>query len=152
MLVVLVGNIGTGKSTYVNSLKRKANRIVLCTDELFSEIQDKNRFYKKLIETIDLTLNANKTIIVDGNNMSKRIRDHFICVAKRYQRPAIIIDFGPGTDITLQRRINNSPEISAQEWSSRHLEHQADYDKPSMKTEFFDRIIRKYPLREPTEK
>lgn len=144
MLIVLVGNIGTGKSTYANEQKKLNSNIkVICFDKIYDKYQDYEITFKKVGIKIESGLDVDMDVIVDGMNLDRKIRGRLVSFAKRKNKHSNIIDFGIGDESTLQRRIDNSPEVSAEEWRKWHIENQRLYEKPSI-DEYYDEICFKY--------
>jgi predicted kinase len=134
-----MGNIGTGKTNYRN-ITYLNGEIIVCPDDWH---MSKEQLHKKLFSDIENGLSENKTVVVDGINMKRKDRDQLLYFAKRAKCPAILIDFGPGNDDSLKRRINNSLDTSAEEWTFYHLENLKNYEKP-LPEEGFDEIIPRY--------
>ena len=137
-LVILVGNVGTGKSTFCEKLKKDGRHIV-CPDNYPGSLKIKQN---RMIREIEQGLDINKYVVLDGNTLSARARDKLLYFSKKKGCKSIVFDFGPGNDITLTRRINSNKDLTPEEWTSIHERNQYEYEKPDLK-EGFDRIVRK---------
>ena len=140
MLIVLVGNIGTGKTRFTSKLKKRARRVIVCPDRLEEELDNKEKVQKEIFKLLQENLAAGKTVVLDGNNLEKSIRDQWCSFAKSSKVLSAIIDFGPGSEESLQRRIAASTEYTAEKWRSIHESNIKLYEEPSGE-EFFDRIM-----------
>ena len=138
-LIVLMGNIGTGKTNYRN-ITYVNGEIIVCPDDWR---MSKKQSHTKIFSDIEKGLREDRTVVVDGINIKRKDRDQLLYFAKRAKCPAILIDFGPGNDDSLKRRINDSPDTSAEEWTFYHLENLRNYEKP-LQEEGFDEIISRY--------
>ena len=146
MLIVLVGNIGTGKSTYANEQKKLDSKTqVVSFDEINEEQHKIDNNFKIVSDKIESYLDSGMNVIVDGLNLDRSIRAMLVSFAKRKQKYSKIIDFGLGDESSLQRRIKKSPDTPAEEWRKRHNKNQLVYEKPSS-DEYYDEICIKYSL------
>lgn len=137
-LIVLVGNIGTGKSTY-RKTKFNSGEVIICPDEW--GLNDGDEIERRIVNTLDKALENGETVVVDGNNVTKARRDFFLFFAREHKAKATIIDFGKGDVKSLERRIQSSPENSRSQWEQIHLSNQEKYQQPD-ESEKFDEIIR----------
>ncbi len=136
-LVILVGNIGTGKTTFCKKLK-KHDRFIVCPDNYSGTKKEKR---DKMIKELENGLENYKYVIVDGPSLSIKQRDKLLYFSKKKNHNAIVFDFGIGNEFTLQRRINANPEISPEEWGKNHNRNKREYERPE-NHEGFDRVIR----------
>lgn len=135
MLVLLIGNVGTGKSTFCSRLK-KNDRLIICPDNYVGDDKEKQ---KRLFLEIENGLENYKHVIIDSPAINKSIREKLLYFKKnKYQ--AICFDFGSGNRKTVERRIKNKPKTSSYEWAKIHLKNIRDYEKPEL-NEGFVRII-----------
>jgi len=117
--VVLMGNIGTGKTTYANKLVNSYGFVRLCHDSLvdmiaFGKYNKKDRQLYHEVETMIIAAfcKLQKDFIIDRTNITKQDRKKWIDLIKTYEYYAphikvvkIGIDFGKGNDKTLGRVI-----------------------------------------------
>jgi len=128
-LIILVGNVGTGKTKYrVEHFKN--DEVIICPDE-WRDLS-KTKIGIKLITGIESALTDGKTVVWDGNNMDRTTRAQFDDTIGNAGGSKTIIDFGKGTKVSLDSRINNSREESAEFWTGIHNENQIIYEKPTL--------------------
>ena len=140
-LVLLVGNIGTGKTTFRKKLeKKKKRRLFDCPDEYEdgNDVEQRLNMGKK----IEYGLNNGFTVIIDGPHMKCGDRNELLLFAKNAKCKSIIFDFGSGNYETLNRRIKSNSKLSAEEWKEIHENNIKDYERPEYDTDSCDRIIR----------
>jgi predicted kinase len=146
-IVLMVGNVGAGKTTLSNKLK-DVNTEYISIDELGEEFENKygsdkyivpwNReIIKLVVESIEKKCN----IIIDGNLITKRSRNIVRQLAQGAGYKAICCDFGPGTAKQLQRRIKDSPVRSPHDWTQVFEQKKDSYQIPTLE-EGFDKIIK----------
>ncbi len=135
-LIVLMGNIGTGKTSY-RKKHYDNGEIILCPDE-WEKIPGTEK-HQKLVTEIINGLKENKTVILDGINLFIKYRKDLVFFASRAGCKSILINFGPGDETSLNRRISNSPEHSPSEWRQIHEYNLNRYQEPS-KEEGFEEI------------
>ena len=136
-LIILVGNIGTGKTSYRRATFTEDD-VIIAPDEWIG--LDKEGKQKKMIIDTEEGLSEGKTVVIDGNNMTVKSRAFFIHFANKAQCDVRIVDFGVGDANSLKRRIEDSPETNAQKWEAIHLANAKKYETPNL-DEGCDRII-----------
>src|ERR1039457_1234918 len=124
-LIIFVGNIGTGKSRY-RSIFFTSDEIILCPDEWTGSKAEKQ---KRLIFGIENGLRESKTVVVDGNNLTKNGRAFFVGIAKTEHCECIAYDFGAGNDKSLKRRLTEPDDFSEAEWMRIHNRNQMEYEQ-----------------------
>lgn len=135
--IVLVGNVGTGKTTYCNEHFSEGYEIVRPDDwEPMSRDELSSKYNKLLIELTD----KGKSIVIDGVNAWSKGRKMNLGFQYNKGYKTIAIDFGSGDDDTLQRRLHEPRMDSAEVIRSLHIRIQAQYETPK-KEEGFDEII-----------
>jgi predicted kinase len=106
-LIIMVGNIGTGKSTYAKKYQ-KQDYIIISRDQLRYAIGNGQYVYNKTYEPIiwkselyffKRFVDAGANIVIDGANITKLIRRRYISYAKKedynitiIEMPRLIID------------------------------------------------------------
>ena len=139
-LILLMGNVGTGKTTYRNN-NFNSGEIIICPDEWHNlNIQQKQ---DRLFKDLKKHLNEGKTVILDGNNISKKARVtglHFARLAKAHVK---VVDFGPGNESSLSRRLKDPGRFSVEQWKKIHIDNQHEYEKPELE-EGINEIIQMY--------
>jgi tRNA uridine 5-carbamoylmethylation protein Kti12 len=139
-LIVLMGNIGTGKTSYRKKHYDNDEKII-CPDEWI--IIPEEEKHQKLVTEIINSLKENRTVILDGINFSKRYRKDLVFFASVAGSKSILINFGPGDETSLIRRISTSPEHSPSEWRQIHEYNLNRYQEPSNE-EGFEKIINQF--------
>lgn len=128
-LIILVGNVGTGKTKYrVEHFKN--DEVIICPDE-WGDLS-KTEIGIKLIKEVEKALTDGKTVVLDGNNLERITRAQFDDTIGNAGGSKTIIDFGKGTKVSLDRRINDSREESAEFWTDIHNKNQINYEKPTL--------------------
>lgn len=127
-LILLVGNIGTGKSFYRES-EFSNEEIIICPDEWKHLSTDQNQ--AKMISDVENGLFRGKTVILDGNNMTKKSRHFFDGFIRKTNSTKTIIDFGEGDEESLKRRIENSKEQTPEFWTEKHVFKRKIYEQPT---------------------
>ena len=127
MLYVLVGNIASGKSTYVNETINK-NTIVVCNDTITNAVHGNNyKMYNrdlkplyKMLETnmIYYGLSHDMTVIVDATNQKRSTRARYIQLAKSAEKNVVAICFAQEQpEIHARRRANSDNRgYTYEEW------------------------------------
>ena len=128
-LIILVGNIGTGKTTYRDNNYSNGESII-CPDEMTGNKED---IQGKMFKRIDESVEKKKNIVLDGNNITVRSRSLYIGMALKHGYYIQIVDFGCGNEETLDRRIISSKKYSPEFWKKIHLENLHKYEIPSLK-------------------
>lgn len=141
---ILIGGIGTGKSTFASELSRKESIKSISGDE----IQDANSHLSD--DEIDVLTNDavvscienEKSFVVDGKHLNPRNRHGIISKCKKEGYRVLGYNFGEGDVTSLLRRKNQPRNISGEEWEETHEKDSEFYSEPDP-TEGFDRIF--YP-------
>ena len=144
MFIILVGNTGTGKSRYATSVESE-RRIVINTDEFVEDYDVFSDADEAIFEIMQRNLSRGRTVILDGTSLDRRTRSVYLSHARESNATAIIIDFGPGDEITLASRLRNPGDTSVEEWTRIHQNNMARYQRPD-ESEQYDRIFRKHTL------
>jgi len=151
-IIILVGNIGSGKSTFVREHQKKFGHIVIARDMLRYAIGGGNYIYNQDTEPIiwetelnllDYFLELGKNIIVDEVGVSKSMRYRYITSAKMYDYNIICVEF-PRLSMKecVDRRMKNPHgQNNRKLWEEVWAKFDAMYKKPSL-NEGFDEIIR----------
>lgn len=150
-MIITVGNIGSGKSTYVKKYQ-KLGYVVISKDQLRYAIGGGqyifNLIYEDIIWETELEMlrkfmSKSVNIVVDGTGVSKNIRKRYIQIGKMYGYKITVIEmprFGMGESIT-RRMINNHGNTSEDVWKLVWTRFEAIYEEPCKK-EGIDKIIK----------
>jgi predicted kinase len=136
-LIILMGNVGTGKTTYCNE-KFKNQEIIVRPDDWKDLNTDE--IQKRLIKTVEEGLAGKKTVVVDGNNLSKKARDLLLYFKATAKCQATLVNFGKGDEISLERRIAENQGQNDEFWKTVHDKNASIYEEPSL-DEGFAEII-----------
>jgi hypothetical protein len=138
IVVLVMGNIGTGKTFFISKLNQRVNRAFIQCDEYNSHID--------FIKDITNALALNKTLILEGNYTSRALRkEGLINSIKRYfpKCEFICFDFGPGNSETLENRLSVTDELKKNDVVRVHYQYQKEYLIP-ITSEGFNKIIHKW--------
>jgi predicted kinase len=139
-LMVLVGNIGSGKTTMAKKLISQGY-IVSSFDSIAKTLMQGDtgsiqgmqfrrlclRTYEGLIyDSLDLGI----SIVADYNNLRRSSREVLCKMAKSFNASCLCIDFGAGTEEGLQRRIESSNDLSVQGYDFMYRDLMNKYQKP----------------------
>ena len=146
-VTIIVGNIGTGKSTWVKENCKDSlvwnndclREMFHCGEYVFD--RSENRIFLVLRNNfIDYALDNNIDIVIDDTNLLKLFRTQIINRI-RFGRPDAwieCVDFGIGNEKTLQRRLDEARGNF--EWKEVHERFQNMYEEPNL-DEGMDKII-----------
>ena len=132
---IMIGGIGTGKTTLANKLSQEMSIEILRADD--SDYEDESKLFEDYLNLLD----NEKSFILDGKYLDKKTRQHFIKYAKNCGYDCIGYDFGPGNGISLKRRLNNPGNYSSKEWIKDYRKDRTSYQQPQL-NEGFKKIIR----------
>lgn len=138
-LIVLVGNIGTGKTTF-REKEFKNEEVIICPDEWEERGE---QLHKKMEKLIRENLQNDRIVVIDGCNLKLSGRNLLLYWARIENAVSICYDFGIGTDETLQRRINDPRQTPSDIWQEEHIRNQTEYIKPELR-EGFKEVHRMY--------
>jgi len=150
-LIILIGNIGTGKSIYAKRYQ-KLGYIVIARDQLRYAIGGGNyifnRFYEPIIWRTELYLykkfiDTKVNIIVDEVGINKAMRQRYISYAKKrgYKITAIEMPRFCMGEAVARRMINPHGQPDYKLWCQVWTKFEAQYEEPS-KEEGFKEIIK----------
>lgn len=129
VLIVLVGNLKTGKSTIAKILSSKLKAEVLCGDDI--NVEKPNVFIPGFICIEAENLLKNKiSVIIDSPNMTNEIRNPYLLRANIIGVKSLIIDCGKGNENDFESIINNDYQnFSTKKMKFKYL--QETYEKPT---------------------
>lgn len=135
MLVLVIGNTGTGKSKFMSSLSDEEDCQFIFNDD-YGDGSTRD-FSHELWHAL-----ANSpTTYLEGVYVSKKERKALLD-SIRSVYPIIrfkCYDFGPGNENSLQYRLNSTKK-SKRDWDVVHREHKENYQRPSLE-EGFSEIV-----------
>lgn len=139
ILHIIMGAIGTGKSTLAEILSTKYKIEVLSADSIEKQMNEKGVFNDNeidgdIIECFYWYLDKNTSFILDGLNLSRKSRNYYINEAIKKGFQIYIYDLGPGNDDSLQRRLKNPRNVPTERWINIAKSNKESYEKP-MKNE-----------------
>jgi predicted kinase len=150
-LIILVGNIGTGKSTY-SATYQKQGYIIISRDQIRYGIGNGKYIYNKLYEPtvfkiekymLKKFLELGINIIVDGVGVTPQIREKYILYGKKngYKIIAIIMPRFSMEKAVSRRMLTPHGQYDRQLWENVWKKFDGIYEEPKKK-EGFDKIIR----------
>jgi predicted kinase len=133
--VIMVGNVGCGKSTLTKEYAAKGHK-VFNGDAITTMVGAGE--YKYCREDIPLIAEMREvfldhcvsfgfSLVIDSTNMTKKQRRRITKTVGRFCT-VTIVDFGPGTDESLQRRLDE--EHGDADWRGVHNRFSEMYQKP----------------------
>ena len=140
---ILVGNVGTGKSTYATECVTKdMNTTVVDRDSLVTMIaggmyekydEHKKDIYLAAEESIILTaLQKGFPVVLDRTNETLKSRKKYIDLVKD-KAEVLCCDFGHGTEYSLKKRLSYPRGGSKMYWTNIHKKIAENYEKPHKK-------------------
>lgn len=142
-LVIMVGNIGSGKSTLSNKLASDFKFAVFNMDSIVEMLggyeytrYDKNKTdcYRDIRQFIVRNLLKKEfNCVIDSTNLTKKKRKEFIDIGKSLKVSEIVAyDFGLGCDEYLSRRVNDPKGVDPSTWKSVYERMKNEYEAPTM--------------------
>lgn len=128
---VLVGNVGTGKTTYAKRTFVNGE-VIISVDELGSGIQADIKLY----EILDKSIHNGISVIIDATNCTIKARRKYVQIARNKNIRVIAYDFGSGTEKSLKNRLNNPGTHSEEKWIKSHRGIQEKYQSPTIEEGF----------------
>lgn len=145
MIKILVGNVGTGKTTYVRKKCSGDKWLTWDADSIRSMFhagtyifdEEENEIILRMRSLFIMTaLKKDFHICLDNTTISKSIRGELLNTINTVldflekNVEIVCVDFGPGTDESLKRR-NKNPRGHA-DWKPVHEKFLKQYDQPSL--------------------
>ncbi len=150
-LKILIGNIGSGKSTYTKKYQKKGY-VIISRDSLRYGIGAGNYVYNENYEPIifkteeylfENFCSKQVNLVIDEINVSKKMRERYISIGKIYNYEIIAVRFPKlNRDTSVERRlINNHGDIPKTIWRQVWSRFNTLYKNPTKK-EGFNKIIK----------
>lgn len=140
-LVILTGNIGSGKSLLASKYAKRGH-VVVNMDSIVKmihggeygmyDVNKKPVYHKVEQECIRTALSLGFSVVVDRTNMKISDRKRYINIGKDYDIQIHSHDFGPGNKKTLKRRLKNPHGIPVSTWESVHKYMAGSYESSSL--------------------
>jgi len=150
---ILVGNIGTGKSTHSKNLDNSwliwnndVVRRMFHPNEYVFDRKENEIILELRSHFICYSLRLGYNVCIDDTNIKIEYRKYMIDTIREWESgmggvKIICVDFGSGDDYTLARRLGRRPRgISRERWTDTHKHLKETYEKPTL-DEGFDEII-----------
>ena len=150
IMYMMVGNIGTGKSTTSKLLM--ADDTMYISEDLIAPMMTDGRYdqgvwspahfriYRKVkVAGTEAALANDYHVIVDGTNIAVENRAKYIEVAKKYNATVIVYVF-LDSEFGLQNRLRNHRGTPPEVWKEVHAELERKFEMPD-KLEGIDKII-----------
>lgn len=143
--VVLCGNVGTGKTTFLKNLintKFENEFLSVDIDQIATMLQggsylnfnEKNfAIYGEVKRTIaEIIFKHGKLPIIDGMHFTSKMRKPFIDMAKANGYAIICVNFGRGSEESLARRVNEGRGKGEDLWRMVHNRTYNNFEEPSV--------------------
>ena len=141
---MLIGGIGTGKSTFAKQLSKKDNIRIISGDD----IQDRHKKLSNskvdeiITKLLDESFLRDKSFIIDGKLLNPQCRRSLVAKAKERGYKAYGYDFGKGSIFSLLRRLREPRRFTAEDWEQVYQSDLNSFSTPEL-NEGFDKIF--YP-------
>jgi len=138
LIVLVIGNIGTGKTTFISNLNIRKHRAIVINDNY----PDANS--PDFSMAVNNAILENNTIVIEGNYTSRFWRLQVILPIRSYYQDIsfICFDFGPGNKNSLRYRLEDT-HMDSLKTIETHNKYKEEYCKPEL-NEGFSRIIKCY--------
>lgn len=148
ILHMMMGAIGTGKSTYAEQLSRELEIEVLSGDKVEEESLSQNEgdIEIDIMESILDHFSSGKSFVLDGLNLNKKSRLLYMKLAKRRGYKIIAYTGGPGDEESLASRQVAPRGVELNRWKDIAESNKAEYEAPELNEGFIEinQISRKY--------
>lgn len=142
---MLIGAIGTGKSTFAEKYCIALNLNCLSGDQIEKEFstRDDNEVEREIMLRIIEYFESGQSFLLDGININQSSRTRYLLMAQKYNYDIIAYNFGPGDENSLERRINENRDIPETRWRELAERNRTEFQSPD-KSEGFSKIYRLY--------
>lgn len=144
-IVIMIGNIGTGKSTRALELAHKGYVIINADaittmigggDYTLYDIKKKLIYKDAEYHIANISLQNNFSVVIDNTNMSKKTRARWVELGIKHEAYIVACNYGIGSKSSLNRRLKEPKGISKEQWISVHDKFQKEYDPPEFSEGF----------------
>ena len=149
-LIIMVGNVGSGKSTCVKKLVKKGYVVVskdgvrysIGSGKYIFDMSLEKSIHKSTLTLCEGFLAVGKSVIIDETNMNKKIRKCYLRLANlyNYTKEAVIMPKLPMKESVKRRLKSNHGNTPKKVWEEVFQRKQDAYEKPTIK-EGFDIIV-----------
>ena len=149
-MYIMCGNVGTGKSLFAKKIAKLEGGVIVNMDSIVESVHggDNDRYnsvLRPIYHAAEKALIAEAAkesvpIIVDRTCIDRNARSRYIQAAKRRGYRVIAVDFGPGTEDSLHRRVIEGRGIPRFQWEGTHSYMQGKWEPPVLE-EGFDHVI-----------
>lgn len=147
-LYITIGNVGSGKTTYIKSVID--NEIVISKDDLryslgagsyIFDVKLEPAVHRSILQTLNFFLITNRDIFLDETNIDAHYREQFITIAKNHDYKIIALVFPKfNKKLSVDRRMTNPHGCPDRKiWNGVWDKFNKKYDAPTFK-EGFDEI------------
>lgn len=146
IMIILVGNIGLGKSTLAKKFAERGD-IIISFDSMITSINGgsyslynelRRGFYRELRNrVISCAVNRGYNVVIDDANMTVHARKLLIRMAKKANMFVMCYDFGEGTQLGLKRRMKHNKGYAGS-WVKVYKKLKRSYVKPTINEGFDD--------------
>jgi len=142
VLYMMIGGIGTGKTTLAKKLRRKLQIGLVSADE----IQKTNKKLtddevdEKTLEEYQSKMSGEDSFILDGKCLNAAERTRLIEDAQKNGFSVVGYDFGSGTKLSLFRRLSHPRRFSSKYWEEVYEYDKKTYETPELE-EGFEKIF-----------
>ena len=146
---ILIGNIGSGKSTIAAKFA-KMGHVIVNMDIISTMIgggeyglydtKKKEIYHETEHSIIETALKNGFSVVIDRTNMDRKRRESFIKIGKKYAAKIVAYDWGAGDFSGVNRRIKSPNGIPAETWANVYKFMKQSYEPPTLE-EGFSKII-----------
>ena len=152
-LIILIGNIGTGKTTFIKTQNLiEKGYVVIARDRLRYNIGGGNYIFNTKYEAIiwktelfmfENFLKLGTNIVIDEVGVSKSLRKRYIPLAKKYKYQIVAIEMPKLTkEMAVNRRMQNPHQQNDRKlWEEIWEKFDAQYESPEY-SEGFEHILK----------
>jgi len=144
LLIILTGNIGTGKSSFASKITSYSKKFIIINDDAIITMisgtylnydKNKSNLYKTIEnQCIFCSLVHRFNVIIDMPNVKQSSRKRFIDIAKQFNPYIISIDFGIGSILNLNYRKKENRGYN--NWEEVFNRKKREYIESSLDEEF----------------
>lgn len=140
---MLIGAIGTGKSTFAEKYCKNLNLICVSGDQIENECEtnNDNEIEQEIMIRIVENFESGKSFLIDGLNINKSARIRYLLLAKKHGYEVIAYNFGPGNNMSLERRIKASLNVPETRWRELAERNRSEFQPPD-RTEGYSKIYK----------